>query len=105
MLAGVWNEWTDRESGEVILSYTILTINCNSHPLLSLMHKPDLDANDVPLPLAKQDKRSVVPLEREHWDTWLNGTSEQAASLIALPELELFAHGPADPTSRVRLPL
>jgi putative SOS response-associated peptidase YedK len=104
MLAGVWNDWTDHTTGEIVPSYTMLTINCNAHPLLSLMHKPDVDAAGVPLPLAKQDKRSVVPLEREHWDAWLHGTSEQAASLIALPGAHLFAHRPADPSSETRLP-
>lgn len=61
------------------------------------MHKPTLD----PLtkqPLEEQDKRAVVPIEREHWDAWLHGTVEQARALIQLPELELFAHGPEDPS-------
>jgi len=41
-LAGIWNEWTDPASGEIVGSYTMLTQNCDDHPLLSLMHKPDL---------------------------------------------------------------
>jgi hypothetical protein len=40
-LAGQWNTWTDKASGEIIESYTMLTINADHHPLMSRMHKPD----------------------------------------------------------------
>lgn len=105
MLAGLWNEWTDRETGDVISSYTMLTINCNAHPLLSLMHKPDVDDSGQALPPEQQDKRSVVPIEREDWDAWLHGTPETAAGLIRLAPLERFSHGAADPEKHVQLPL
>lgn len=104
-LAGLWNEWTDPETGEVIPSYTMLTINCNAHPLLSLMHKPDLGPDKQPLPPEQQDKRTVVPLQDDQLDAWLHGTPAQASALIQLPALELYRHGPADPTSTARLPL
>jgi putative SOS response-associated peptidase YedK len=51
-----------------------------------------------------QDKRTVVPLEKENWDAWLRGTLEQAEALIKLPPVELFAHGPKDPELQVALP-
>lgn len=38
-LAGVWNDWTDPDTGEVVSSYSMLTMNCDAHPLLKLMHK------------------------------------------------------------------
>jgi putative SOS response-associated peptidase YedK len=31
-LAGLWSEWTDPESGEIVPSYTMITINCDGHP-------------------------------------------------------------------------
>lgn len=34
MLAGIWNEWVDPETGELVPSYSMLTINCDDHPLL-----------------------------------------------------------------------
>jgi hypothetical protein len=76
----------------------MLTQNCDDHPLLSLMHKPD-----PALPPDAQDKRSVIPIERKDWDTWLNGTVEQAMALVKLPGLDLFSHGPADPAQQVTL--
>jgi hypothetical protein len=35
---------------------------------------------------------------------WLNGSTEEAASLIRLPARELFRHGAADPTNQIDLP-
>jgi putative SOS response-associated peptidase YedK len=34
-LAGIWHEWTDPATGEVVLNYTMLTQNCDAHPLLN----------------------------------------------------------------------
>jgi putative SOS response-associated peptidase YedK len=104
-IAGLWNEWTDPTTGEVIPSYTMLTINCNAHPLLSLMHRPDLGADKQPLPVHLQDKRTIVPLERQAWEQWLHGSREEAAVLIQLPPPDLFAHAAADPEKQVPLPV
>lgn len=40
-LAGLYNEWTDPVTGEIVPRYTMRTLNCDGHPLLSRMHKPD----------------------------------------------------------------
>lgn len=88
-LAGLWNTWTDKASGEVYDSYTMLTMNADAHPLMSRMHKPD-----PRLGPDQQDKRSVVPIALEDVDTWLAGTREQAAALIQLPPVDLFDAGP-----------
>jgi hypothetical protein len=69
----------------------MLTQNCDSHPLLALMHKPDPS-----LPPDQQDKRSVIAIERADWDRWLRGSIEDALSLVKLPDADLFRHGPAD---------
>jgi putative SOS response-associated peptidase YedK len=39
-LAGLWNTWTDKTTGEVVESY-MLTLNADIHPLMNRMHKPD----------------------------------------------------------------
>ncbi|BDT66479.1 hypothetical protein os1_06420 [Comamonadaceae bacterium OS-1] len=103
-LAGIWSEWTDPATGEVVPSYSMLTQNCDVHPLLKLMHKPELDPKSK-LPLAEQDKRTVVPIEQGDWDAWLHGTVEHARALIQVPALALFAHGPEDLENRVGLDL
>ena len=97
-LAGLWNVWTDHSTGEVVPNYTMITQNCDEHPLLRLMHKPD-----PKLAADQQDKRSVVGIEPIDWDRWLNGTVDDAMSLIRLPDIHVFAHGAADPSKNVAL--
>lgn len=92
-LAGLWNAWVDRQSGEVHESYTMLTINADHHPLMRRMHKP------VPgrAPDA-QDKRSVIPLEPASWDQWLNGSVADGAALLRLSDLQVFDAAPVQMT-------
>jgi putative SOS response-associated peptidase YedK len=85
-LAGLWNTWTDKVSGEIIESYTMLTINADHHPLMSRMHKPD-----PRLPPDQQDKRSVVAIELADVDAWLNASADEAARLVRLTPAEVFA--------------
>ena len=89
-LAGLWNAWFDRTQGVRVESYTMLTLNADSHPLMSRMHKPD-----PKLPADQQDKRSVIPIELEEVDAWLFGTVEQAAELVKLAPADRFSAGPA----------
>lgn len=90
-LAGLWNTWTDAETGELVESYTMLTMNADQHPLMSRMHKPDpaFGPDD-------QDKRSVVAIELGEVDQWLFGSNEEARELIRLTPAEAFVAGPAD---------
>jgi len=97
-LAGLWAEWTDPATGEVVASYTMLTQNCDAHPLLNRFHKPDPS-----LPPQAQDKRSVIAIESRDWGAWLHGTVEEALALVRLPPEDLFAHAAADPARQVPL--
>lgn len=88
-LAGLWNTWTDKRTGEVVESYTMLTLNADRHPLMGRMHKPD-----PALGPDRQDKRSVVPIEPADVDRWLFGTPDEAAALVQLAPAEAFDAGP-----------
>lgn len=92
-LAGLWNTWIDPSSGEIVESFTMLTLNADTHPLMSRMHKPD-----PKLPEDQQDKRSVVPIEPEDEAGWLLAPAPQAAQLIQLPDLAVFEAGPLEVT-------
>jgi len=94
-LAGLWNVWIDRTTGEEFESYTMLTINADGHELMGKMHKNELDpATKLPLPLERQDKRSVIPIAMEDVDQWLQGTLDDAKQLLRVPAAELFQAGP-----------
>ena len=98
-LAGLWNTWTDPATGEVVESYTMLTLNADAHPLMRRMHKPD-----PKLGPDQQDKRSVIAIELEDVDTWLHGNLQDAGQLLRLPALERFdpSSGPAGEQGEVQ---
>ncbi len=91
-VAGYWSEWTDPQTGEVVPNYTMVTVNCDSHPLASRMHKPELDAAGNFK--SEQDKRSIVPLDPAHWECWLFGSNADADLLLELPPVEAYDAGP-----------
>lgn len=84
-LAGIWTEWTDPATGELVPSYSMITINCDGHPMLGRLHKPD-----PKLPADSQDKRSVVALMPDDWPAWLGGDEAQARALMTVPDVALF---------------
>ncbi len=90
MLAGIWNEWVDPETGELVPSYSMLTINCDNHPLLRRLHKPD-----PKLPENAQDKRAVVHIQHDDWSRWLAGDELAAKSLLRAPPSEFYNQGDA----------
>lgn len=91
-LAGLWNAWTDKTTGESIDSYTMLTINADAHPLMRRMHKPD-----PKLRPDQQDKRSVVAVELDDVDQWLYAPAEEAVKLVKLTPPEMMEAGPSEP--------
>jgi putative SOS response-associated peptidase YedK len=88
-LAGLWNSWIDRSTGEIVQSYTMLTMNADTHPLMRRMHKPDPD-----LPSDQQDKRSVVAIEADDQEQWLRGSEVEARALIRLTPAERMLAAP-----------
>jgi len=77
-IASIWDTWTESESGELIVSFSMLTIDAGDHPIMKRFHKPE------------DEKRTIVPLRPELFNDWLNATPESAQSLLQLssiPEL------------------
>ena len=68
-IAGIHERWR-APSGETIASFSMLTINADAHPVMSRFHAPG------------DEKRSVVLLERERIDEWLNASEQEARALI-----------------------
>lgn len=89
-LAGLWNTWVDRSTGEVVENYTMLTVNADAHPIMNRMHKPD-----PKLPADRQDKRSVVAIGPGAVEQWLQGSRNEAAELLVPPPVNLIEAGPA----------
>jgi putative SOS response-associated peptidase YedK len=78
-IAGLWRSWPD---GAV--SFTMPTLNADSHPLMRRFHKPG------------DEKRSVVILPRGDWDDWLNCRDpEEARTFLRLYPAESLVASPA----------
>jgi putative SOS response-associated peptidase YedK len=92
-LAGIWSEWIDPVTGEIVPSYTMITVNCDGHALLGRLHKPD--------PILPDDARSVVPLEMEQWSVWLSATPGVAKGMLQAPPVERFDLSDARRTDRL----
>ena len=77
-IASIWDTWTEPNTGELIVSFSMLTINADKHPLMNRLHKPG------------DEKRTVLPLRSELFKDWLNATPETAKEILklaSLPEL------------------
>ncbi len=79
-IASIWDTWTEPDTGELIVSFSMLTINANDHPVMQRFHKPE------------EEKRTVVPLRPELFNAWLDATPQSARQLLSIqsmPELQI----------------
>ena len=60
-IAGIWEWRAHGPDGLPVLSFSMLTINADGHPLMSRFHKPD------------EEKRMLVLLEPPQYQGWLEG--------------------------------
>lgn len=77
-LAGLWNAWRAPD-GRERLSFTMLTINADSHPLMRRFHKPE------------DEKRSVVVLPQAAYDAWLDAPAARMHDFLRDSGIELTA--------------
>lgn len=78
-IASIWDTRTEPETGELIVSFSMLTIDASNHSLMSRCHKPE------------DEKRTVVPLRPELFDRWLNATPDSAYGLLNLDSISELA--------------
>ncbi len=72
-VASLWDRWTDTTTGEIVTSFTMLTVNADGHPVMGRFHRPG------------DEKRSVVVLEPEQFGDWLDSDGVHAAQLMSRP--------------------
>ena len=68
-IAGLWTGWKS-PNGDILRSYTMLTINADTHPLMQSLHKPT------------DEKRMVVILQDDQYDAWLSCTGEESRDFL-----------------------
>ena len=87
-VAGLWERWTDRASGEITTSFTLLTVNADGHQLLGRMHRPG------------EEKRMVVIVPPHEYTDWLHATPEQAAHKMRTTPADVLQGTPEPPAPR-----
>ena len=74
-IAGLWRPWNEREG--IVLSFTMLTVNADAHPLMRRFHKPGTE------------KRSVVIVPPTQYAEWLAcRDTELARTFFTLPRAD-----------------
>ena len=84
-VAGLWERWEGAE-GEVITSYTLLTVNANSH---ALMHRYQQPGNE---------KRMVAILNEGAYDAWLSARPEKAREFMRAYPANWLTANPVEKT-------
>jgi len=91
-VAGLWAPWKDPATGKWADSFTMLTINADTHPMFKQMHRPD-----PARPLHAQDKRMVVILPPAQYEAWLDAPAQRS--------MEFMNQFPAERLAMVAEPL
>ena len=77
-VACLWDRWTDPASGELVVSFSMLTVNADEHPVMRQFHKPG------------DEKRTPVIIAPNLHDAWLGADPAKAAEMMTwshMPEL------------------
>jgi putative SOS response-associated peptidase YedK len=82
-IACLWEQWTDSNSGEVVVSFTILTANADDHPVMSQFHK------------VGDEKRTPIILSSSLHHEWLEADMHRAQELIASAHMSKLRAVPA----------
>ena len=89
-VAGLWDRWVDPQNGEVLLSFSMLTLNADRHDLMRRFHRPG------------EEKRSLVVIDPAHADAWLDATPDSAGDLLRAFDAQAFTAEAAPLPPRVK---
>jgi putative SOS response-associated peptidase YedK len=81
-IACLWDRWTDPASGELFVSFSMLTVNADEHPVMCQFHK------------SGDEKRTPVIIAPHLHESWLSADQASASELMTwahMPELRTIA--------------
>jgi putative SOS response-associated peptidase YedK len=70
-IACLWDRWTDPTSGELIVSFSMLTVNADEHVVMNQFHKPG------------DEKRTPVIISPAYHGDWLGADLADAAAWMS----------------------
>jgi putative SOS response-associated peptidase YedK len=86
-IASIWDTWTDPTSGELVTSFSMLTVNADQHPVMKQFHKPG------------DEKRTPVVLAPSQFEEWLSADASRAMGLMNWNQMPLLVTQAFNPTS------
>lgn len=69
-IACLWDRWKQPESGELVVSFSMLTVNADEHPVMKRFHK------------VGDEKRTPVIVHESQYIQWLGASVEKAAHMM-----------------------
>lgn len=69
-IASIWDTWTDPSTGQVVTSFSMLTVNADAHPVMKQFHQAD------------DEKRTPVILAPSQFHPWLSADEAVATSMM-----------------------
>lgn len=82
-IASLWEEFTDKETGEIRTSFCMLTVNATDDPVMKHFHRPE------------DEKRSVVVLTEDEYIPWFTTTPDYAPNFLDLAPDNYLVSEPA----------
>ena len=70
-IAGIWEKWTDPVTGELVVSFSMLTVNADEHEVMRKFHKPE------------DEKRTPVIIRQENYIQWLGADVTNATQMLS----------------------
>lgn len=74
-IACLWDRWTDPASGELVVSFSMLTVNADEHPVMRQFHKPE------------DEKRTPVVIAPEDHEKWLGADGAKAREMMTWEQM------------------
>lgn len=90
-IACLWDRWTDPASGERVVSFSMLTVNADEHPVMKQFHQPG------------DEKRTPVIIAPHLHEAWLSADTVHAAELMTwahMPSLTAMPASTVHPTKK-----
>ncbi len=77
-IACLWDRWKHLETGELVVSFSMLTVNADEHPVMKRFHK------------AGDEKRTPVIVPVTQYREWLGASVDKAAKMMNFTQITVL---------------
>lgn len=77
-IACLWDRWKQPVTDEIVVSFSMLTVNADEHPVMKRFHK------------AGDEKRTPVIVPESEYRNWLSASVEQAAEMMSWTHMPIL---------------